>query len=45
MHETPKFLLIFRNKKQAAINSIRYYHGQNADFNEVIEEIEKVLIS
>lgn len=42
MHETPKFLLIFRRDKIAAIRAIRFYHGAETNVDSVIREIEKV---
>jgi hypothetical protein len=42
MHETPKFLLIFRQDKEAAVRSIKYYHGQGVNADSVLDAIEKV---
>jgi hypothetical protein len=41
MKESPKFLLIIRRDKPAAIRSIHYYHGKPANADNVIKEIEK----
>ncbi|VDK62861.1 unnamed protein product [Anisakis simplex] len=39
--ETPKFLLITRNDRKAAIRSMRFFHGSQVDVESVITEIEK----
>ncbi|KAI6240405.1 MFS domain-containing protein [Aphelenchoides fujianensis] len=41
MHETPKFLLCFRHDRPAAIRSIRFYHGRDANCEEVLEAVVK----
>ncbi|KAI6223484.1 MFS domain-containing protein [Aphelenchoides besseyi] len=41
MQESPKFLLCFRDDRDAAARSIRFYHGKKANVDEVLEAIEK----
>uniref|UniRef100_A0AC34QFE3 Major facilitator superfamily (MFS) profile domain-containing protein n=1 Tax=Panagrolaimus sp. JU765 TaxID=591449 RepID=A0AC34QFE3_9BILA len=40
LHETPKFLLIERNDRDAAIKSIKFYHGKHANVEQVLQNIE-----
>lgn len=37
--ETPKFLLIARSDREAAEQSVRFYHGSDSDVDTVIKEI------
>ncbi|KHN73693.1 Solute carrier family 2, facilitated glucose transporter member 1 [Toxocara canis] len=39
--ETPKFLLITKNNRKAAIKSILFFHGDDANVENVLREIEK----
>lgn len=40
--ETPKFLYIMRNDEKAAIKSIKFFQGERADVQLIINNIEKV---
>uniref|UniRef100_A0AC34QFL1 Major facilitator superfamily (MFS) profile domain-containing protein n=1 Tax=Panagrolaimus sp. JU765 TaxID=591449 RepID=A0AC34QFL1_9BILA len=40
VYETPKFLLIERNDREGAERSVKFYHGKNADVDEVLQNIE-----
>ncbi|GMR45259.1 hypothetical protein PMAYCL1PPCAC_15454, partial [Pristionchus mayeri] len=40
LHETPKFLLINRNDRSAAIASLEYYRGVTAENEDTLKEIE-----
>uniref|UniRef100_A0A9J2P5R8 Major facilitator superfamily (MFS) profile domain-containing protein n=1 Tax=Ascaris lumbricoides TaxID=6252 RepID=A0A9J2P5R8_ASCLU len=39
--ETPKFLLITKNNRKAAIKSVQFFHGESVDLQNVLSEIEK----
>ncbi|GMR36191.1 hypothetical protein PMAYCL1PPCAC_06386 [Pristionchus mayeri] len=39
LHETPKFLLINRNDREAALASLEYYRGITSENEEVLEEM------
>lgn len=43
--ETPKFLLIARSDREAAEQSVRFYHGSDSDVDTVIKEIMLVWLT
>lgn len=39
--ETPKFLLLHRNNREAAISALKYYHGKNLNLEVLLNEMLK----